>query len=241
MANTYAINEGNGSTTTFAIPFSNYLQESHIIVRVAGVNYDSDTSGDYSFAVSAGNVVFDVAPASGVLFYILRDTLGKDSDSTALLYDFSDGSILTADQQDDVYRQNFYLSQEALERVPMYDSGWLNTFDGAAALAASTTLELTMPASVTSAFPWKGYAIYGKDSSDSWYPFATLQDIHNDVSWVVEADNWESIGLIAVYVSASDKLQIATGDYAWATRGIVSSGTEREWVTDITHLRVIIT
>jgi hypothetical protein len=34
MANTYAIYTGNGSTTTYAIPVSDWISDSHIIVQL---------------------------------------------------------------------------------------------------------------------------------------------------------------------------------------------------------------
>jgi hypothetical protein len=210
-------------------------------VRVAGVNYDiNSTDTSYDFTVSNGNVVFDANIANGVFFYILRDTLGIDHDDTALLYDFSDGSILTADQQDDVYRQNFYLAQEAMEQVPTYDSGWINSFDSGVALAANTTLQLTVPSHVGSSFPWADFEIWGKDGSNNWYPFSPNLNIYNDVIWVVESSNWKDVGLLAIFVTGSNRFNITTGDYAWSTEALTGSGSEREWVTDITHLRVII-
>ena len=172
MANTYGTFTGNGSTATYAIPFTNWLNDSHVIVRVAGVNYDITTTGTaYDFTVSNGNVVFNSNIASGVFFYILRDTLGKDHDDTALLYDFSDGSILTADQQDDVYRQNFYLAQEAAEQVPSFDTGWINTFDttlgGNATLAASVNVDIRTGSDLRTILPLKQVTFMGQNSSES--------------------------------------------------------------------------
>jgi hypothetical protein len=45
----------------------------------------------------------------------MRDTLGKDYDDTALDYDFTDGSVVTGDQLDGVYRHSLYLAQEAAD------------------------------------------------------------------------------------------------------------------------------
>jgi len=239
MANTYGTFTGSGGTTSFAIPFTNWLNDSHVIVRVAGVNYDINSSGtSYDFTVSNGNVVFNTAP-DGVFFYILRDTLGIDHDDTALLYDFSDGSILTADQQDDVYRQNFYLAQEAAEAVPDYDSGWINTFDSATALAAATTLELTIPSRFSTNFPFNSLEVYGKES-DVYYPIAQMPSILNDPNFTLEVDNWSDYGIYLVFDSANDKFALRTGDkaVAYATSGTGLSS--KDWVTDITHLRFII-
>jgi hypothetical protein len=117
MANTYRTYEGDGSQTTWAIPVSDWISDSHIIVQLDadGERYDVDRSGAYSFSISGSDIVFDVAPADGVKFTVMRDTLGKDYDDTALDYDFNDGSVVTADQLDGVYRHALYLAQEAAD------------------------------------------------------------------------------------------------------------------------------
>jgi hypothetical protein len=100
MANTYAIYTGTGSQATWAIPVSDWISDSHIIVQLDadGTRYDVDTPGAYSFSISGSDIVFDVAPALDVKFTVMRDTLGKDYNDTALDYDFNDGSVVTADR-----------------------------------------------------------------------------------------------------------------------------------------------
>lgn len=117
MANTYRTYTGNGSTTTYAIPVSDWISDSHIIVQLDadGTRYDSTTAGTYSFDIDGTNIEFDVAPASGIKFIVMRDTLGKDYDDTALDYDFTDGSVVTGDQLDGSYRHGLYLAQEAAD------------------------------------------------------------------------------------------------------------------------------
>lgn len=117
MANTYTAYTGNGSTTTYAIPVSDWISDSHIIVQLDadGTRYDVDTTGAYSFSISGSEIVFDVAPALDVKFIVMRDTLGKDYSDTALDYDFTDGSVVTGDQLDGVYRHALYLAQEAAD------------------------------------------------------------------------------------------------------------------------------
>ena len=118
MANTYRTYTGNGLTTNYAIPVSDWISDSHIIVQLDadGSRYDVD-SGDpsYSFSIDGSNIEFDVAPALDVKFIVMRDTLGKDYDDTALDYDFTDGSVVTGDQLDGVYRHALYLAQEAAD------------------------------------------------------------------------------------------------------------------------------
>jgi hypothetical protein len=117
MANTYRNYTGTGSQATWAIPVSDWISDSHIIVQLDadGTRYDVDTSGAYSFSISGSDIVFDVAPALDVKFIVMRDTLGKDYNDTALDYDFNDGSVVTADQLDGVYRHALYLAQEAAD------------------------------------------------------------------------------------------------------------------------------
>ena len=136
MANTYRNYEGNNITKTFAIPTSDWISDLHIIVELDadGTRYDVDWVGAYSFNISGPNIEFDVAPASGVKFTLMRDTLGKDRNDVALDYDFTDGSIDTADQKDGAYRHALYQAQEAADlafrkaaltdnSVLVYDSG----------------------------------------------------------------------------------------------------------------------
>ena len=117
MANTYTEHTGNGSTTTYAIPVSDWISDSHIIVQLDadGTRYDVDTVGAYSFSINGSDIEFDVAPASDVKFIVMRDTLGKDYDDTALDYDFTDGSVVTGDQLDGAYRHGLFLAQEAAD------------------------------------------------------------------------------------------------------------------------------
>ena len=118
MANTYRAYTGNGLTQTYAIPVSDWISDSHIIVQLDadGSRYDVDSvDPSYSFNISGSDILFDVAPALGVKFIVMRDTLGKDYNDTTLDYDFTDGSVVTGDQLDGVYRHALYLSQEAAD------------------------------------------------------------------------------------------------------------------------------
>jgi len=236
MANTYGTFTGNGSTDTYAIPFTNWLNDSHVIVRVAGVNYDINSTGtSYDFTVSNGNVVFDANIANGVFFYILRDTLGIDHDDTALLYDFSDGSILTADQQDDVYRQNFYLAQEAAEAVPIYDSGWVNDINGTSIdLGIADTLTIS---SVKDDFPWGNIEFYARD--------ATFSNLVYPVGKVLETmDNGEELGLAWVYNTTNGEMYITLGaDHAVQVGPRTPSTNLLQWgqgISELDQLRIII-
>lgn len=234
MANTYGTFTGSGGTTSFAIPFTNWLNDSHVIVRVAGVNYDINSSETaYDFSVSNGNVVFDTAP-DGVFFYILRDTLGKDHDDTALLYDFVDGSILTSDQQDDVYRQTLYLAQEAAEQAPIvreyvYDSGWVDNWNGTS-LAANAFDTVTLPASVKDYFPFD-VVIWGRSSLAT----DTVYRINAPTSGSVS----NSVGIQVQYDTSTGGLLLYLQDNAIYHEVVSGSGTVGSW-SSIDEIRVVI-
>jgi hypothetical protein len=231
MANTYGTFTGNGSTATYAIPFTNWLNDSHVIVRVAGVNYDINSSGtSYDFTVSSGNVVFDANIANGVFFYILRDTLGIDHDDTALLYDFVDGSILTADQQDDVYQQAFFLAQENAESVPIYDSGWINQIDGED-IDEDISESEDIPAGVIAQHPFSRVNILARDETNP-------NDITEVPNFIEVAYNQSRIGASWAFDTSNNKLDFALAEYAgdWPF-GFKTWGQDSN---DVDQLRILI-
>ena len=238
MANTYAIYTGDNSTTTFAIPVTNWVDDSHIIVQIAtgGARYDSSTAGAYSFSITGSNVVFDTAPGTGVVFIVMRDTLGKDNDDTALDYDFSDGSVITSDEVDGIYRHALFQAQEAVDRVPIYDSGWTSTLEGTA-LAANQAMTVLISQDVYDTLVWREVKFYGRDSGspDTFYP---IQD-----SYLIEetaGGTQFSVGIKwnATYLNPLYYITLTTGDYAYAS---TDAPTILNWVTTIDQIRVVIT
>ena len=115
MPFSYAQYAGNGSTTTFSVPFP-YLLKAHVKLYtgfniltgafttqlVDGVNY-TWTSGTQIQAT--------VAPAVGVTLTVIRDT-----PDTSQIVQWQDGSNLIADDQNTADLQNLYVVQEQQDR-----------------------------------------------------------------------------------------------------------------------------
>jgi hypothetical protein len=90
---------GNGSTTSYAIPFS-YIDSTHIKAFLNGTITNA-------FTVNVATLTFTTAPANGVTIRIERQT-----PVDVKLVDFSDGSVLTEADLDRATNQNFFISQE---------------------------------------------------------------------------------------------------------------------------------
>lgn len=103
MAYSYVQYPGNGSTTNFTFPFP-YLDSSHIVVRVNGVQTTAFTF------LNASTISFSVAPASGSTVEIRRVT-PKDEPPV----DFQDGSVLLERDLDYLATFNLYVSQETAD------------------------------------------------------------------------------------------------------------------------------
>ena len=107
---------GDNVTTDFTFSFP-YLQESHVILDIDGVQYDtSSTGGTYTFTIESGPLVrVTPAPPLNAVIRIYRNSRGLDNDDLDPLYDFTDGSVVTEDQLDGVYLHNLYLAQESTQ------------------------------------------------------------------------------------------------------------------------------
>lgn len=115
MPFSYAQYAGNGSTTTFSVPFP-YLLKAHVKLYT-GYNILDGTFAtelvedtDYTWA-SGTQVQTTVAPANGVELTIIRVTPGGQ-----LLVQWQDGSNLIADDLIDSDLQNLYVVQEQQDR-----------------------------------------------------------------------------------------------------------------------------
>ncbi len=104
MANSFVRYTGNGSTTTYSIPFS---------YRVAGdltVTINAVATTAFSFNAAGTTITFTTAPANSAAIEIRRTT----SQSTRLT-DYSSGSVLTESDLDTDSTQAFFMSQEAID------------------------------------------------------------------------------------------------------------------------------
>ena len=106
MANSFVRYTGNGTTTTYAIPFS-YRSADDLSATVAGVNVTA-----YTLDAAGTNLTFTTAPANNAAIEIRRTT----SQSTKLV-DYVSGSVLTESDLDTDSDQAFYMSQEAIDKA----------------------------------------------------------------------------------------------------------------------------
>jgi len=120
MAYSYKIVTANGSDTEFSIVFTSeagidskpYLSSGHIKIYLDGST--TALSSGYSIDESSTpKVVFDTAPANGVIIKIARET---PKTAGTRLVDFQDGSILTESDLDTSALQNLYVAQEAQDQ-----------------------------------------------------------------------------------------------------------------------------
>ena len=104
MANSFVRYTGNGSTTTYAIPFS-YRSTDDITVTIGGV---ATTAFTYNGAGT--QITFTSPPADQSAIQITR----KTSQGTKLV-DYTSGSVLTESDLDTDSDQAFFMSQEAID------------------------------------------------------------------------------------------------------------------------------
>ncbi len=128
MPLSYAQYAGNGSSTTFSVPFP-YLLRAHVKLytgySILTGSYTTQLAEgtDYSWT-SGTQIQTAVAPANGVTLTVLRDT----PDGSQLV-PWQDGSNLTADDLNSADLQNLYVVQEQQDR---------NDAGATAAIAAQT-------------------------------------------------------------------------------------------------------
>lgn len=115
MPFSYAQYAGNGSTTTFSVPFP-YLLKAHVKLYT-GFNiltgaYTAELVEGTGFTWTSGTQVqTTVAPANGVTLTVIRQT-----PSSSRVVDWNDGSNLIAADLDTADLQNLYVVQEQQDR-----------------------------------------------------------------------------------------------------------------------------
>lgn len=103
MPNSYVTYTGNGSTDTFAVPFS-FIDRTHVAATVDG------SSATFSW-LSDSQVQMTSAPAGSTTLKIARDTPNTP------IVDFTDGSTLVAADLDTASIQSIYIAEEAEDRA----------------------------------------------------------------------------------------------------------------------------
>lgn len=115
MALSYAQYAGNGSTTTFSVPFP-YILKAHVKVYI-GFNilngtFTSELVDGTNFVwTSSTQIQCTTAPAVGQTLTVIRQT-----PSSSRLVDWNDGSNLIAADMDTADLQNLYVVQEQQDR-----------------------------------------------------------------------------------------------------------------------------
>jgi hypothetical protein len=150
----YAQYAGNGSATTFSVPFP-YLLKAHVKLYT-GFNIIDGTFAsqlvdgtDYTWT-SNTQVQTTVAPAAGVTLTMLRDT-----PDTSQLVVWQDGSNLIADDQNVADLQNLYVVQEQQDRN---DAGIIQSTNAINAATAAVATANTAAAAAAAAYPKDGSA-----------------------------------------------------------------------------------
>lgn len=106
---------GNGSTTSFSVPFP-YLLKAHVKVylgfNILNGTFSSELADGVGFNWSSGTqITCATAPASGQTLTVIRQT-----PNTLRLVDWQDGSNLISDDLDTADLQNLYVVQEQQDR-----------------------------------------------------------------------------------------------------------------------------
>ena len=103
MANSFVRYTGNGSTSTYSIPFS-YRSTADLSATVAGVN------ATFTLNAAGTTLTFASPPANLAAVEIRRKT-----SQTSRLTDYASGSVLTESDLDTDSTQAFMMSQEAID------------------------------------------------------------------------------------------------------------------------------
>ena len=105
MANSFVRYTGNGSTSTYSIPFS-YRSTADLSATVAGVNTT------FTLNAAGTTLTFASPPANLAAIEIRRRT-----SQTSRLTDYASGSVLTENDLDTDSTQAFMMSQEAIDNA----------------------------------------------------------------------------------------------------------------------------
>jgi hypothetical protein len=108
--NAITSNNGDGSTTDFAIGFL-YLDPTHIEVRVGGSLKTLNT--DYTITTSGTVISFTAAPAAGSLNIVFT----RATPTGTLFVDFTAGASVSDVNLDNAIWQSIYYSQEVEDQI----------------------------------------------------------------------------------------------------------------------------
>jgi hypothetical protein len=204
----YAQYAGNGSTTTFSVPFP-YLLKAHVKLYtgfniLTGAFATQLVDGvDYTWT-SGTQVQTTSAPATGVTLTVIRDT-----PDNALLVPWQDGSNLVADDLNSADLQNLYVVQEQQDRN---DAGASASVAATAAATAATTAANAATAASNTATSTANTA-----SSNASAALSTANTASADASAAVATANAASATAGTASTSASAAVTTANAASAAAT------------------------
>ena len=104
MANSFVRYTGNGSTSSYAVPFS-YRAQEDVAITIDGV-----ATTAFTWDGAGTNITFTSPPANLTSIEIRRTT-----SQTSRLVDYADGSVLKENDLDTDSEQGFFMSQEAID------------------------------------------------------------------------------------------------------------------------------
>ena len=104
MANSFVRYTGNGSTSSYAVPFS-YRAQADVTITIDGV-----ATTAFTWDGAGTNITFTSPPANLSSIEIRRTT-----SQSARLVDYADGSVLKENDLDTDSEQGFFMSQEAID------------------------------------------------------------------------------------------------------------------------------
>ena len=104
MANSFVRYTGNGSTSSYAVPFS-YRAQGDVAVTIDGV-----ATTAFTWDGAGTNITFTSPPANLSSIEIRRTT-----SQAARLVDYADGSVLKENDLDTDSQQGFFMGQEAID------------------------------------------------------------------------------------------------------------------------------
>jgi len=104
MANSFVRYTGNGSTSSYAVPFS-YRAQGDVAITIDGV-----ATSAFTWDGAGTNITFTSPPANLTSIEIRRTT-----SQSSRLVDYADGSVLKENDLDTDSEQGFFMSQEAID------------------------------------------------------------------------------------------------------------------------------
>jgi len=209
MAYSFVNYTGNGSTTSYSIPFT-FIERDNVAVTVDGV------STPFSW-VSDGQISISPAPSAATTIRIYRTT-----ERDVRLVDFSDGATLNAENLDTADLQNFYLAQETLDYS---DIGVLTDLvnDATASASAASDSEDAAAASATAAAASASSASTSATTASTQASIATTQATNASTSATAAASSASAASTSAT--SASTSASSASSSASTATTQATSASS----------------